>query len=220
MLPKITINCAMSADGKIAKPTGEQLRISSDEDIKRMHQLRNKNDAILVGINTVLNDNPKLTVKQKYVNRVTNPIRVILDTKCRTPKDYLAVNEQAKTLIATVENCKKKYNQNVEVIQCRKNDEGLIDLKSLLNILYNEYNVRNLMVEGGGTVIWNFLKQGLCDDLYIYIAPIVIGGANTPTVAEGEGIKNLDEIIKLQIVNISSLGKGFLFHYKIKKSLD
>jgi len=74
----------MSADGKIALPTKKQIRISSEEDIKRMYQLRNESDAVLVGIGTILTDNPKLTVKETYVHHPRQPLRVILDSKCRT----------------------------------------------------------------------------------------------------------------------------------------
>ncbi len=78
--PYVVINCAMSADGKIASPSGKQMRISCDEDIKRMYELRNGCDAVLVGINTVLSDDPKLTVKEKYVKNPKQPIRIVLDT--------------------------------------------------------------------------------------------------------------------------------------------
>ncbi len=214
--PHIIINCAMSADGKIALPTRKQLRISCDEDIERMYKLRHKSDAVLVGIETILSDNPKLTVKEKYVNNPNHPIRVILDSNCRTPVNALAVNDMAKTLIITSKKCSKKFNENVELIQSRNNEEGQIDLGSLLELLYN-LKIRTLMVEGGSTVIWNFLNKRLVDDLYVYMAPIIIGGTKTPTMSNGEGIKSIDELIYLEIVKVSRLGPGVLFHYKMIK---
>ena len=90
--PRIILNCAMSADGKIALPNKQQLRISSEEDMKRVFELRNSCDAILVGSGAVLSDNPKLTVKEKYVKHPRNPIRVVLDTHMKTPVDALVVN--------------------------------------------------------------------------------------------------------------------------------
>ena len=214
--PHVIINCAMSADGKIALPTRKQFRISCDEDIERMYRLRDKSDAVLVGIGTILSDDPKLTVKEKYVDRVNQPIRIILDANCETPVGALAVNNQAKTFIITSKECNKKFNDNVEIIQCKTNNNGLIDLKSLLKILYNR-EIKTLMVEGGGTVIWSFINQRLVDDLYVYMAPMIIGGINTPTMADGKGIKSHDELIFLEIVNISKLGPGVLFHYKMIK---
>src|SRR4030042_1544544 len=97
--PYVIINCAMSVDGKIASPSGKQMKISCEEDIKRMYKLRSKSDAVLVGINTVISDNPKLTVKEKYIKNPKNPIRIVLDTNCKTPVDSLVVNDVAKTII-------------------------------------------------------------------------------------------------------------------------
>ena len=127
--PYVVINCAMSADRKIASPSGKQYRISCEEDIKRMYELRNESDAVLVGINTVLSDDPKLTVKEKYVRNPKQPIRIVLDTKCRTPVDYLVVNETAKTFVVTADKCNKNYRSNVEVIICDTDDRGLLNLE-------------------------------------------------------------------------------------------
>ena len=127
----------MSADGKIASPSGKQMRISCDEDIERMYCMRNDNDAVLVGIETVLSDDPKLTVKQACVLEVKNPIRVVLDTHCRTPESALVVNKDAKTLIITGKKCDKNFNDNVEVIRCETDKNGLIDLNKMLKILFD-----------------------------------------------------------------------------------
>ncbi len=214
--PHVIINCAMSADGKIALPARKQLRISCDEDIERMYQLRNKCDAVLVGINTILSDDPKLTVKEKHVKQPCQPIRVILDADCKTPKDALAVNQLAQTMIFTGKKCNKEFGKNVDVIKCKIDENGLIVLRDLLEILHKR-GVKTLMVEGGGTVIWGFLKQGLVDDLFVYVAPMIIGGKITPTLADGEGINGIDELINLEIVDIQSLGPGFLVHYRMVK---
>lgn len=212
--PKIIINCAMSADGKIALPTKKQLRISCEKDIERMYKLRHDSDAILVGINTILSDDPKLTVKEKYVKNPHQPIRIILDSNCKTPVGALAVNTHAKTWIITSGKCNKKFKDNVEIIKCKTDTEGLIDLEDLLELLYNR-EIKTLLVEGGSTVIWNFLNNRLVDDIYVYMAPIIIGGSKTPTMADGEGIKSLDELINLEIVNVKRLGPGVLFHFKM-----
>lgn len=208
--PYVVINCAMSADGKIASQSGKQMKISCDEDIKRMYKLRNENDAVLVGINTVLSDDPKLTVKEKYVKNPKQPIRVVLDTHCKTPVDALVVNNVARTLIITGGQCSKKFGENVEVILCGKDNDGLIDLEELMDILYSK-GINKLMVEGGGTVIWNFLKSGFVDDFYIYVGPMIIGGSNTPTIT-GDNAK-----IDLKLIETKTIGPGILLHYKMIK---
>ena len=212
--PHVIVNCAMSVDGKIARPDRRQIRISSDEDIKRMYQLRNDVDAVLVGIGTVLTDDPKLTVKEKYVQNPKQPLRVILDKECRTPHNAFVVNNKAQTLIfSSKKNFVKNYNQNVEVVQVMLDDEGFLDLKQVLSILYDK-GVGKLLIEGGGTVIWNFLKNRLVDELYIYIGSIIIGGAKSPTVADGSGIENENEVVNLKLISLNQLGEGILLHYK------
>jgi 2,5-diamino-6-(ribosylamino)-4(3H)-pyrimidinone 5'-phosphate reductase len=214
--PYVIINCAMSADGKIASSFGRQLRISNEEDMRRVYNLRNEFDAVLVGVNTIQADNPKLTVKEEYVQNPKNPARVILDTHCVTKPDALAVDENAKTLIITNGECDKNYKSNVEVVQCGVDYDGFIDLNQMLEILYNR-GIKKLMVEGGSTVIWNFLKQSLVDDLFVFIGPMIIGGKYTPSMADGEGINQEDELINLQIVEFRKIGNGLLVHYKLVK---
>jgi 2,5-diamino-6-(ribosylamino)-4(3H)-pyrimidinone 5'-phosphate reductase len=198
----------MSADGKIASPSGKQMRISCDEDIKRMYELRNEADAVLVGIGTVLSDDPKLTVKEKYVKNPKQPIRVVLDSNCRTPEKAFVVNDAAKTIILVGKNCNKNFGKNVEVIKCKTTQDGFIDLEKAMQILFDR-GVKKLMVEGGSTVISNFLNSGYADDMYVYVGPMIIGGKNTPTIA------NVN--VNLEIVDKKSIGPGILLHYRLRK---
>jgi 2,5-diamino-6-(ribosylamino)-4(3H)-pyrimidinone 5'-phosphate reductase len=214
--PYIIINCAMSADGKLSLPNGKQIKISSKEDLKRMYELRNICDAVLVGIDTVISDNPKLTVKNKYVKNPRNPIRIILDSKCRTPLDSYVLDNSSKTYIITSQECIRKFGINIKIIKCKKNKEGYIDLKELLFLLKNK-GINKLMVEGGSTVIWSFIKNGFFDDLFVYIAPFLIGGKKTPTMVDGVGIDDEKSKILLDIIEFKRLGEGFLIHYKPKK---
>ncbi len=208
------MNCAMSADGKIASPTRKQVRISCDEDIKRMHQLRNDCDAVLVGVGTILADDPKLTVKEAYASHPKQPLRVVLDSKGRTPPDALVFNAVTKTVVITAKGKEKRFNgSHVEVVGCSTDKNGFIDVHEVLEMLFRR-GVRKLLVEGGGTVIWNFLVNKVVDDVFIYIGPCIIGGAITPTVADGKGIRNEAEIISLQIVEMKRLGPGLLVHYQ------
>lgn len=211
--PHVIINCAMSADGKIASPTRKQMRISSEEDIQRMYRLRNEVDAVLVGIGTILTDDPKLTVKESYVEHPKHPLRVILDSKCRTPLQALVLNAVSKTLIITGVGYQKTYDgSHIEVVECRTDKDGFIDLNCVLDLLYKK-GVRKLLVEGGGTIIWNFLKNKVVDDLFIFIGPCIIGGKDTPTVADGDGISAGEEIT-LKIIEVEQVGSGVLIHYQ------
>ena len=214
--PYVIVNCAMSADGKTALSNRKQLRISCEEDIKRVYMLRNECDAVLVGIGTVLSDDPKLTVKEKYVKNPCQPTRIVLDTNCKTPNDAQVVNNASKTLIITAKKCSKKYGDNVEIIESKTDENRFIDLQILLEILHKR-GIKKLLVEGGGTVIWDFLRQKLVDDLYVYIGPMIIGGKNTPTLADGKGINDIKNLLCLELVETHRLGSGLLLNYKIKR---
>jgi len=209
--PYVLINCAMSVDGKIAKPSGKQMRISCEEDIKRMYNLRNESDAVLVGIETVLSDDPKLTVKEKYVKKPDQPIRIVLDTFCRTPVNAKVVNDATKTIIVVGYDCNKKFGSNVEILKCKTTKNNLIDLNCLLPVLFKR-GIKKLLVEGGSKVITNFLKNGFVDDFYVYVGSMIIGGKNTPTLVN-EDLKN----IKLKLIETKNIGTGVLLHYRLIK---
>jgi len=209
----------MSLDGKIALPSGKPIKLSSLEDFKRVHELRNYCDAVLVGINTVLMDDPKLTVKDEFVTKVKNPIRIILDTKGQTPKNALVLNGLAPTLIVMdkkykAKGAKFKNVENAEVLYYATDSTGNIKLDELLMNLKNR-GIENLLVEGGETVIYNFLKNQLVDELYIYISNIIVGGTTGPTLAGGIGAKSMDEVIKLQLLSLERLGEGILLKFLI-----
>ena len=212
MRPHVIINCAMSADGKIALPSRKQTRISNSEDMKRVYELRNHCDAIMVGIETVLSDDPKLTVKESYVPNPKQPIRIVLDSGGRIPDDAEVLSSHSPTIIAVSESCERKID-GAETIVC---GEKQVDLPKLLDILEGK-GIKTLLVEGGETVIWSFLRQKIANELYIFIGSMVIGGTQSPTPAGGEGAKNEDEILPLTLVNVSQIGNGVLLHYGVDK---
>ena len=214
MRPRVLVNCAMSADGKIALPNRKQMKISSEEDMMRVHVLRNEVDAILVGIGTVLNDDPKLTVKQQYVDELHHPVRVVLDVQIQTPVDAAVVNKTAPTLlfISKDDSEQKKYGSNVELIPSPLSEEGKIDIHYVLEELGSR-GVESLLVEGGSEVIWSFLNAGLVDEMTIYVGPIVIGGNKTPTPAGGTGAKTESDCIPLRLKSVHRVGDGVLLGY-------
>ncbi len=134
----------MSADGKIALPNRKQIRLSNNEDDKRVNELRKDCDAILVGIGTIMEDNPKLTVKNN-TNISKNPIRIVLDTNCRTPSDSNVLNNEAKTIIAVGNQCKVAQLRDSEIIKCGNKQ---IDIRKLTEEL-SKKGIKKLLVEGG-----------------------------------------------------------------------
>ena len=210
--PNTIINCAMSADGKIALPSRKQTRISNEEDMARVHRLRNECDAILVGIGTILSDDPKLTVKEKHVDVVRNPLRVVLDSKGRTPMDSEVLSDDAPTLILTTRSSESTFGE-AEVARFG-NEE--VDLSAAVEFLY-ERGVRKLLVEGGETVIWSFLKEGLADELKVFVGSMIIGGTGSPTMAGGEGATSFEDIIPLALTRSTQLGDGILLEYEVKR---
>lgn len=212
MKPKIIVNCAMSADGKIALPTRRQTRISSDEDMRRVHELRNSVDLIVVGVGTVLADDPGLLVNPKYVSEAKNPTRLVLDSDGRSPEDASIFDGKARTLVATAEECSRDFH-GAEAIRCGK---GSVDLRNLLSILHDR-GFSRVLVEGGGEVIWSFIRERLVDEFKVFVGSIIIGGKDSPTPADGEGFVSIGETASLDLVNVEKLGDGVLLEYTVKK---
>jgi len=207
---KTILNCAMSVDGKIALPSRRQTRISNEEDMRRVHLIRAKADAVLVGIGTILADDPKLTAKREYVKVEKQPLRVVLDSMGRTPSNAEVLNGSADTLIVTNERCDISW-KGAEVLRLGKDR---VDLSSLLRRL-EERGIETLLVEGGATVIWSFLKEGLADELSVFVGSMIIGGAKSPTLADGDGFGSLDEMRRLELLKVDRLGDGALLLYRV-----
>jgi 2,5-diamino-6-(ribosylamino)-4(3H)-pyrimidinone 5'-phosphate reductase len=145
-------------------------------------------------------------------------VRIVLDTFCNTPIDALVVNRNARTIICCKEEPENKiFPDNVELLFCKIDRNGYLNLDDVLRKLYQK-NIQSLLVEGGGTVIWNFLLNRFVDDLYVYIGPMIIGGKQTPTMADGDGIINAEDAISLSILDILQLDHGLLIHYQLKKN--
>ena len=198
----------MSADGKIALPSRKPIQLSNLEDSKRVTELRKKCDAILVGIGTILEDNPKLTIKGNN-DLKKNPTRIVLDTNGRTPLESNVLDPEAKTIIAVGNGCKIKKLKKSEIIRC---GEGRVNIKLLLEKL-SEIGIKRILVEGGETVLWSFLSEKLFDELNIFIASTIIGGENTPTVAGGIGFSTKLETLDLSLERVQKLGNGVLLTY-------
>ena len=213
MKPHIILNCAASVDGKIALPNRQKLRLSNEEDFSRVHSLRSECDAIIVGIDTIILNDPSLTINQKYSGG-KNPVRIILDTNYRTPENSQILDNKSKTLIAIGEKTLDKKLENVEIIRCG-NEE--INLEKLM-IKLVERGIEKVMVEGGETVLWSFLENELFDELNVFVSSVIIGGKGTPTVAGGKGYIDEQSTLKLNLENIDRIGDGILLQYSKSKN--
>jgi 2,5-diamino-6-(ribosylamino)-4(3H)-pyrimidinone 5'-phosphate reductase len=207
----VVINAAISVDGKIALADGRGVRISDEADLERVHALRASSDAILVGVGTVLTDDPKLTVKAEYA-KGPNPLRVVLDSDGKTPRSAHVLDGTAPTLIATAADCDRTFPR-ADVFRAGADD---VDLGALLDHLGGR-GVRSVLVEGGSTVIWSFLRRRLADELKVYVASRVLGGTSAPTLAGGEGSKSLEDAIPLRLESAGRLGSGVLLEYAVVK---
>lgn len=213
MKPYILLNSAMTADGKIATKNSST-QISGPEDLIRVHKLRKEYDGIMVGINTVLIDNPKLTVHKIECPKEYNPVRIIIDSKARTPLDSKVLNDDAKTIIfvseiASQENI-EKLSEHCEVIICGKTR---VNLKKAMNKLY-DLDVKSVLLEGGSTLNYSMFKDELIDELNICIGSKILGGKDSKTLVDGDGF-NPDETIKLELKNIEKIDKDVVLYYNV-----
>ena len=221
--PEIIINVASSLDGVIASDKGA-LFLSTTEDWVRVHELRNSVDAILVGVNTIITDNPMLTIR--YVKpKSPPPYRVILDTKGRIPLNSKVLQNQNtnKTLVFISEKCSEEKKEEIvkskaDVIAVLEEEtSGFLDLKSILEILKSNYNINKILVEGGSTIITQFLKNELVDQMYVFYFPAFAGGINAKHLFSEKVIEDISDAPQLEITSIDELEEGFLVSLKLDK---
>lgn len=208
------LNSAMTLDGKIATRTGSS-EISGHEDLIRVHRIRKKVDAIMVGINTVLADDPRLTVHKIPSKPSDNPLRVVVDSRARTPIDFRVLKDDAPTLIAVSESADPKnveaLKENVDVVFC---GDKRVDLQCLMAELH-ERGVKTLMLEGGSTLNYSMLIQGLVDEIRVCIAPMIAGGVDAKTLVDGEGVDHMKDAVNLEFKKSYSLGKDLVVEYHV-----
>ena len=220
MRPYVILNAAMTLDGKIATENGSS-NISGEKDLERVHEIRKDCDGIMVGIGTVLADDPRLTVHKIDANPEDNPVRVVVDSKCRTPVDARITNDDAKTIIAGANEYKEEFmkTETYETLKRRGvkfffSGDRRVDLKALMNYLHEE-GIEKLMLEGGATLNFSMIRAGLIDEISICVAPMVVGGANSKTFFDGDGFDTMDEAVKLELIDYYPLDKDFILNYRV-----
>ncbi|PGL73267.1 bifunctional diaminohydroxyphosphoribosylaminopyrimidine deaminase/5-amino-6-(5-phosphoribosylamino)uracil reductase RibD [Bacillus sp. AFS055030] len=210
-IPFVVMKSASTLDGKIATHTSDSKWITSAEARNDVHQLRNEIGAILVGVNTVLKDNPELTTR---IPNGRNPVRVILDSTLKIPLvSKVVTDQQAETWIFTSQkHTEQKRNEleNLGVKVFVTNDLNRVDLNEMLKIL-GEQSISSLLVEGGGEVNASFMNQKLVDKVIVYLAPKLIGGKNAPTFLEGTGLDKMGQAIELEEIELTKIGPDYKF---------
>jgi len=210
--PKLILSAAISIDGKIATVTGDS-KLSSKKDLIRLHKLRSQVDAILIGKNTVKKDNPLLTVRY---SKGKNPIRIILDssgTISKTSK-ILQTSYKIQTIIVvsekiTKKNLRKLKNFPVEILTI---GEDQINIKKLMKIL-GKKKIKTILLEGGGTINWEFIKNNLVDEFFITLTPFILGGKNAISLAQGEGFGTISKSLKLRLNGFKRLENDLVLYY-------
>jgi len=210
--PIVILSAATSIDGKIATKNGDS-KLSSKQDSIRLHKLRSKVDAILVGKNTVVVDDPLLTVRHTTGK---NPTRIILDSNGSIPakSKILKTCDKIKTIIVVTKkisktNLKKLNKFPIEIIYA---GEKSINLKQLLRKLYKK-NIKTVLVEGGGTTNWEFIKYDIFDELFITLSPFLIGGIDSVSFVEGQGFSKISKSPNLRLKSMKRLKNHLVLHY-------
>ena len=210
--PHVILSAAISIDGKISTRTGDS-KLSSKEDSVRLHKLRSKVDAILIGKNTLLQDNPLLTVRH---TKGKNPTRIILDSKGTIPinSKIIKTSNEIPTIIVVSKkisktNLLKLQKLPIEIIVAGENS---INLKLLLKKLSSK-KIKTVLVEGGGTVHWEFIKNNLFDELIITLSPFLIGGENAISFVEGRGFEKISNSPTLKLKSIKRLKNHLVLNY-------
>jgi 2,5-diamino-6-(ribosylamino)-4(3H)-pyrimidinone 5'-phosphate reductase len=221
--PFIFINSAMSADGKLSTKERKQVKISGKLDFERVDELRAQADAIMVGIGTVLADDPSLTVKsperkafRKSAGKSENPVRIIVDSAARTPLDADIFKKGEGLRIIAVSNSVseekiKSLEEKALVIKTGALKVDLTELVSKLKVM----GINTLMVEGGATLNWGMLTAGLVDEVYTFVGNLIIGGKTAPTLTDGEGFTE-SELLGLELLSAEKIEEGILLKWKVK----
>ena len=211
--PYVIFSAAITLDGKLATRTGDS-KLSSKADKNRVHILRSKVDAILVGKNTVKIDDPLLSV---HSIKKKNPTRVILDSTAiiSTDSRILKTCSKIPTIIAVSKKAKKKNLQKLEkfpleIIVC---GNYKVNIKKLLLILKRK-GVKNILVEGGGETNWAFVKENLVDEVIITITPYIVGGMSATTLVDGDGFSTIMKSPKLRLKNVTKMKDEVILYYK------
>jgi len=216
--PYVILNSAMTLDGKIASKTGDS-RISSEADLQRVHLLRSEVDAIIVGIETVMKDDPLLTVR---LAKGRNPLRVVVDSKARIPlsSNLLRSVNSGPIAIAISSTASEARSRNLTSLGCkimRCGTSRKVDLPIMLSDL-KDMGIKRILLEGGGILNAAMLNDGLVDEVIVAVAPVIIGGEKSTTLVEGKGVDMIKNGIRLELKGTKNIGSDLVLSYGVVKN--
>jgi len=210
--PHIILSAAISLDGKIATRNGDS-KFSSKLDKIRVHKLRSKVDGILIGTNTLLRDNPILTVRY---SRGENPTRIILDSRGTIPSNSRIIKtcKNVPTIIAVSKKITKKNLERLRKypIDIIISGEKKVNLKQVLKKIVKR-KIKKLLVEGGGTVNWELIRQGFFDEVIITVTPFLVGGKDAINLVQGTGFAKIKKSSKLKLKKVVHQKNELVLHY-------
>jgi 2,5-diamino-6-(ribosylamino)-4(3H)-pyrimidinone 5'-phosphate reductase len=217
----VVVNAAMSADGKLSTRERTQVPISGETDFERVDRLRADCDAVMVGVGTVLADDPSLTVKDESLRadreargEPSNPARVVADSRIRTPPDAAVLDDSALTYLLVSEAAPPDWideREDAGAVVITAGEER-VDLTTALAKLEGD-GVDRLLVEGGGELIFSLFEAGLVDELSVFVGGRVIGGREAPTLADGDGF--VEEFPSLSLVGVEQVDDGALLRWTV-----
>lgn len=224
MRPHIIVNVAMSADGKLSTRERRQVKISGVQDFNRVDRLKAGSDAVMVGIGTVLADDPSLTVKAEECrnNRLKRgadeqPVRIVVDSRARISPDASVFRKgTGKRVIAVsgrADPGKVELLRTIATVIVAGDKE--VDLTQLMEEL-STMGIQRIMVEGGGTLIAGLIAAGLVDEIYSYIGNVIIGGKDAPTLADGAGFITESQFCSLTLLEARKIETGILLHWNVE----
>lgn len=212
-LPFVIAKFAASLDGRIAAASGDSRWVSGPQTLQWAHELRTKVDAILVGSSTVVVDDPQLTARPGGREAARQPLRVVLDSRGRTPPMARVLSGPAATLVATLEGAPEPWRASLRAagaeVLALPAEGGRVALRPLLEEL-GRRDVLSLLVEGGGVVLGSFFDAALVDKLHAVLAPMIIGADDAPAAVSGRGAYRMADALRLGDITVERLGEDVL----------
>ncbi|MCI4326936.1 MAG: dihydrofolate reductase family protein [Thermoplasmata archaeon] len=210
--PEVLVNCAVSMDGRLAFAGGRRARLSGPEDLARVQWLRADVDGILVGVGTVVLDDPSLRVHWEMIDRPVGkgPVRIVVDSNGRTPTRARVLDGSAPTILAVSTACDRTFPPSVQVVRA---GAPRVDLGALFAELRRR-GLRKLLVEGGGEILASVLRSGAWDRWTVYVAPIAIGGSTAPPMLRGPDGAPASEGLPVRFVSAEPIDDGVVLTYR------